>query len=94
MIGESSYKAKARMRDVAPLKEYGKPSKNDDDIEYSQVMRELEHAKREFFQLKLDVASVLEEKQRAEKEIEASRFCIFLNGNFCVFLRFCIVGSY
>ncbi|KAL3017960.1 hypothetical protein AAZX31_05G002100 [Glycine max] len=36
-------------------------------------MRELEHAKREFFQLKLDVASVLEEKQRAEKEIEASR---------------------
>ncbi|TKY50495.1 PLASTID MOVEMENT IMPAIRED 2 [Spatholobus suberectus] len=72
MIGESSYKAKAQKRDMASLKKFGKSSKNDNN-EYSQVMRELECAKRELFQLKLDVASVLEEKLRAEKEIEASR---------------------
>jgi len=73
MIGESSDKAKAQMRYMASLKKYTKPSKNDSDDEHSRVMRELKHAKRELFQLKLDVASVLEEKLRAEKEIEASR---------------------
>ncbi|KAK7365218.1 hypothetical protein VNO80_14101 [Phaseolus coccineus] len=73
MIGESSYKAKAQMRDMASLKKYRKPSKNDSDNEHSRVMRDLEHAKRELFQLKLEVASVWEEKLRAEKEIEASR---------------------
>ncbi|BAU00912.1 Protein PLASTID MOVEMENT IMPAIRED 2 Protein WEAK CHLOROPLAST MOVEMENT UNDER BLUE LIGHT 2 [Vigna angularis] len=73
MIGESSYRAKAQTRDMASLKKYRKPSKNVGDNEHSRVMRELEHAKRELFQLKLDVASVLEEKLRAEKEIEASR---------------------
>ncbi|XP_027923635.1 protein PLASTID MOVEMENT IMPAIRED 2-like [Vigna unguiculata] len=74
MIGESSYRAKAQMREMASsLKKYRKPSKNDGDNEHSRVMRELEHAKRELFQLKLDAASVVEEKLRAEKEIEASR---------------------
>ncbi|XP_047154216.1 protein PLASTID MOVEMENT IMPAIRED 2-like [Vigna umbellata] len=73
MIGESSYRAKAQTRDMASLKKYRKPSKNVGDNEHSRVMRELEHAKRELFQLKLDVASVLEEKLRAEKEIETSR---------------------
>lgn len=75
MIGESSHKAKAQIRDIASLKKYGKANKNDNNNnnEYSQVMRELECAKRELFQLKLDMASVLEEKLRAEKEIEASR---------------------
>lgn len=73
-IGESSYKAKANMRDTASLNKYVKPSKNDNsNNEYSQVTRELELAKRELFQLKLDVASVLEEKLHAEKEIETSR---------------------
>ncbi|KAG4924396.1 hypothetical protein JHK87_049936 [Glycine soja] len=60
MIGESMYKAKAEMRDIAPLKKYVKP--RNDDNQYSQVMTELEHAKRELFQLKLHVGSVLEEK--------------------------------
>ncbi|WVZ15003.1 hypothetical protein V8G54_012569 [Vigna mungo] len=73
MIGESSYRAKAQTRDMASLKKYRKPSKNVGDNEHSRVMRELERAKRELFQLKLDVASVLEEKLRAEKEIETSR---------------------
>ncbi|ESW22878.1 hypothetical protein PHAVU_004G002200 [Phaseolus vulgaris] len=73
MIGESSYRAKAQMREMASLKKYRKPSKNNSDNEHSRVMRELEHAKRELFQLKLEVASVWEEKLRAEKEIEASR---------------------
>ncbi|XP_014506086.1 protein PLASTID MOVEMENT IMPAIRED 2 [Vigna radiata var. radiata] len=73
MIGESSYRAKAQTRDTASLKKYRKPSKNVGDNEHSRVMRELEHAKRELFQLKLDVASVLEEKLRAEKQIETSR---------------------
>ncbi|KAK7381446.1 hypothetical protein VNO78_34139 [Psophocarpus tetragonolobus] len=72
MIGESSYEAKAQMRDLASLNKYGKASKNDNN-EYSHVMRELERAKRELFQLKLDVASVLEEKLRAERIIEASK---------------------
>ncbi|KAL2335763.1 hypothetical protein Fmac_016976 [Flemingia macrophylla] len=74
MIGESSHTAKAQMRDIASLKKHGKGSNNDNNNnEYSQVMSELECAKHELFQLKLDMASVLEEKLRAEKEIEASR---------------------
>lgn len=39
---------------------------------YEEVMRELEHVKQELSKLKLDVASVLDEKSRAEKEVEAS----------------------
>ncbi|RDX87977.1 Protein PLASTID MOVEMENT IMPAIRED 2, partial [Mucuna pruriens] len=73
MIGESSYKAKAQMQDMASIKSYGKTSSNNDNSEYLQVMRDLECAKRELFQVKLDVAFVLEEKLLAEKKIEASR---------------------
>jgi len=71
MIGESMYKAKAEMRDMAPLKKYVKP--RNDDNQYSQVMTELEHAKRELFQLKLHVGSILEEKLQAENKVKASR---------------------
>lgn len=39
---------------------------------YEGVMRELEYVKQELSKLKLDVASVLDEKSRAEKEAEAS----------------------
>lgn len=39
---------------------------------YEEVMRELEHVKQELSKLKLNVASVLDEKSRAEKEVEAS----------------------
>lgn len=41
--------------------------------EYALVMRELEFVKQELHKLKLDVASVLEAKSRAEEEIKASR---------------------
>ncbi|KAJ1442564.1 WEB family [Sesbania bispinosa] len=73
MIEESSYKAKDQMLDItSSLNKLGKVSRNDNN-EYSEVMRELEYAKQELFQLKLDVASVLEEKLQAEKEVEESR---------------------
>ncbi|KAJ1443217.1 WEB family [Sesbania bispinosa] len=78
MIEESSYKVKAQMRDMETLEKRGRRqhgtivARRNENYEYAQVMRELEYVKKELFKLKLDVASVLEEKTRAEKEIEAS----------------------
>ncbi|CAL5192929.1 unnamed protein product [Lathyrus oleraceus] len=79
MIEESSNKAKARMRDIETLEKKGKSQQHgamvvsrNENYEYAKVMRELEYIKKELFKLKLDVASVLEEKLRAEKEIKAS----------------------
>ncbi|KAK7272931.1 hypothetical protein RIF29_13974 [Crotalaria pallida] len=78
MIEESSYKAKAQMRDIETLAKRGKQQhgpiaeKMNENYEYARVMKELEYVKKELFKLKLDVASVLEEKSTAEKEIEAS----------------------
>lgn len=79
MIEESSNKAKARMRDIETLEKKGKNQQHgamvvsrNESYEYAKVMRELEYIKKELFKLKLDVASVLEEKLRAEKEIKAS----------------------
>ncbi|ESW11180.1 hypothetical protein PHAVU_008G008400 [Phaseolus vulgaris] len=79
MIEESSCNAKTQMRDVERLEKRGKDqhgamvvAKRSENHECAQVMRELEYLKKELFKLKLDVASVLEEKSRAEKEIEAS----------------------
>ncbi|XP_004492966.1 protein PLASTID MOVEMENT IMPAIRED 15 isoform X2 [Cicer arietinum] len=79
MIEESSYKAKSQIRDIETLKKKGKGKhedmvvkRNENHYEYAKVMRELEYLKKELFQLKLDVASVLEEKSRAENQIEAS----------------------
>jgi hypothetical protein len=78
MLAESSYKAKAQMRDIETLEKKGKGQhvatvmRQNENHEYAQVMIELEYLKKELFKLKLDVASVLEEKSRAEKEIEAS----------------------
>lgn len=78
MIEESSYKAKAKMKDIETLEKKGKGQhgamvvRRNENYEYAQVMRELEYLKKELFKLKLDVASVLQEKSRAEKEIEAS----------------------
>ncbi|XP_059640328.1 protein PLASTID MOVEMENT IMPAIRED 2 [Cornus florida] len=78
-IEESSSKAKAQIRDLEKLK---KPKRGDGDLalavrnvedyQYAEVMRELEYVKQELSKLKLDMASVLEEKKRAEKESEAS----------------------
>ena len=61
------------MQDITSLEKLGKVSRNNNSHEYSQVMRELEYVKQQLFQLKLDVDAVLEEKLRAEKEVEASR---------------------
>jgi len=79
MIEESSFNAKTQMRDVERLEKKGKEqhgamvvAKRTENYEYARVMRELEYLKKELFKLKLDVASVLEAKSRAEKEIEAS----------------------
>ncbi|KAK7295762.1 hypothetical protein RJT34_18674 [Clitoria ternatea] len=78
MIEESSYEAKTQMRDIERLEKLGRSqheamvARKNESYEYAQVMRELEYLKRELLKLKLDVASVLEEKARAEKEIEAS----------------------
>ncbi|KAH1200399.1 Protein PLASTID MOVEMENT IMPAIRED 2 [Glycine max] len=79
MIEESNYKAKTQMRDVERLEKWGKGqhgtivvAKRNENFEYAQVMRELEYLKKELFKLKLDVAYVMEQKSRAEKEIEAS----------------------
>ncbi|KAK7374866.1 hypothetical protein VNO80_08309 [Phaseolus coccineus] len=79
MIEESSFNAKTQMRDVERLEKGGKDqhgamvvAKRTENYECAQVMRELEYLKKELFKLKLDVASVLEEKSRAEMEIEAS----------------------
>lgn len=47
--------------------------KRNENHDYAQVMRELEFVKQELYKLKLDVASVLEEKSRAEEVIKASR---------------------
>jgi len=78
-IEESSFNAKTQRRDVEALEKKGKEqhgamvvAKRNEKNEYEQVMRELEYLKKELFKLKLDVASILEEKSRAEKEIEAS----------------------
>ncbi|XP_061338344.1 protein PLASTID MOVEMENT IMPAIRED 2 [Gastrolobium bilobum] len=78
MIEESSYKATAQIRDIETLEMLGKDqhgtmvAQRNESHEYAQVMTELECLRKELFELKLDVASVLEEKSRAEKEIEAS----------------------
>ncbi|OIW17263.1 hypothetical protein TanjilG_22375 [Lupinus angustifolius] len=78
LIDESSYKAKAQMMDIETLDKNGKHEhgvlgeKMNENYEYARVMKELEYVKKELFRLKLDVASVLDAKSRAEKEIEES----------------------
>ncbi|KAL2336876.1 hypothetical protein Fmac_011322 [Flemingia macrophylla] len=79
MIDESSNMAKTQMRYIERLEKWGKGqqgamvvAKRNENYEYAQVMRELEYLKNELFKLKLDVASVMKDKSRVEKEIEAS----------------------
>ncbi|KAL6960959.1 hypothetical protein U1Q18_038724 [Sarracenia purpurea var. burkii] len=78
-IKESNSKAKAKMQDLEKLRELERGGEesalavgNVEDDQYAEVKRELEDVKRELSKLKLDMASVLEEKNRAEKEIIAS----------------------
>ncbi|KAL2336891.1 hypothetical protein Fmac_011337 [Flemingia macrophylla] len=79
VIDESSNKAKTQMRDIERLEQWGKGQqgavvvvKRNENYEYAQVMRDLEYLKNELFKLKLDVASVMKDKSRVEREIEAS----------------------
>lgn len=60
-IEESSSKSKALV------------VRRNESYDYEQVTRELEFIKQELQKLKLDVASVMEEKLRAEEEFESSR---------------------
>lgn len=78
-IEESNLRAKMQTRGVEKLKnpkrrneEWGLARRNNENNEYLEVMRELEYIKQELSKLKIDMASVLEEKRLAEKETEAS----------------------
>ncbi|KAI4352177.1 hypothetical protein L6164_006454 [Bauhinia variegata] len=78
MIEKSSFNAKTQMRDMEAINKSGKYQerrliiKKNENYDYAHVMKELEFVKQELSKLKLDVAAILEEKRRAEKEIEAS----------------------
>jgi hypothetical protein len=76
-------KAKPQMRDIEMLKksrrreERALAVRNIESYQYADVMRELEFVKQELIKLKLDMAYVLEEKLRAEKEVQASSSKMF-----------------
>ncbi|KAH6759965.1 hypothetical protein C2S52_009605 [Perilla frutescens var. hirtella] len=70
-INESNAKAKAQMEDLEKLK-MGKREEgecNSANFECEKVMRELEVVKRELSKLKMDMASVMGERRRAEKDM-------------------------
>uniref|UniRef100_A0A5B7AMA1 Protein PLASTID MOVEMENT IMPAIRED 2 n=1 Tax=Davidia involucrata TaxID=16924 RepID=A0A5B7AMA1_DAVIN len=78
-IDESNLTAKQQMRNMEKLKKPERGNKewalavgNIENNQYAEVMRELEYVKQELSKLKLDMASVLEKKMRAERETEAS----------------------
>ncbi|KAK2986772.1 hypothetical protein RJ640_010997 [Escallonia rubra] len=73
-IEESNARAKVQIRGLDKLKNPKKreEDENMEDYQYAEVMGELEYIKQELSKLKLDVASVLDDKRRAEKETEAS----------------------
>ncbi|KAK6927918.1 WEB family [Dillenia turbinata] len=88
MIEESNAKAKQRNRDIEVMKKPGKCDeewalavRNSKNQRHTEVMRELEYIKQELSKLKLDMATVLEEKSRAVKEIEgsSSKLCSYLS---------------
>lgn len=68
-IEESNLKTKANMEKGEEKR--ASPNKNVENSQYAEVMRELEFVKKEVSELKLDMASVLDEKNQAEKETEA-----------------------
>lgn len=78
LIEDSNTKAKAQVRDIETLKEIGRREERAldgryiENYQYEEVMRELEFVKQELSKLKLDMAYVLEEKSRMEKEVKAS----------------------
>ncbi|XP_075674067.1 protein PLASTID MOVEMENT IMPAIRED 2 isoform X1 [Castanea sativa] len=78
LTDELNTKAKAQMQDVEMLKKSGRcdegalAGRNIESYQYEEVMRELEFVKRELGKLKFDMAYVLEEKLRMEKQVKAS----------------------
>ncbi|XAR51511.1 hypothetical protein NMG60_11006158 [Bertholletia excelsa] len=79
MIEETNSKAKVQMQELEKLKrperggkESGLGAGDSENSQYMVVARELEQVKQELSKLKIDVASVLEERNRAEKEIKSA----------------------
>ncbi|XP_042021251.1 protein PLASTID MOVEMENT IMPAIRED 2-like isoform X1 [Salvia splendens] len=73
-IDESNARAKSQMEDLEKLR-MGKREEEEWDnanFECEKVITELELVKRELSKLKMDMASVMEETRRAEKEMNAS----------------------
>ncbi|XVF81891.1 hypothetical protein PTKIN_Ptkin15bG0192300 [Pterospermum kingtungense] len=87
MIEESNVKAQARMRDIESLRKKGNIEekalavRSNQSYQYAQVMRELEFVKQELSKLKLDMASVMGEKARKDKDFEDSTFKIWSNAS-------------
>lgn len=77
-IEKSNLKVKAQVRDMERLNKLSKRQDmalivgSDESHQYAEVIRELEGVKQELSKLKLEMASVLEAKTRAEKEIATS----------------------
>ncbi|XP_057949202.1 protein PLASTID MOVEMENT IMPAIRED 2 [Malania oleifera] len=79
LIEKLSSKEKLQMQDLDTVKkpkrhenEWAAATPRFDAYQYSKVMKELELVKQEISKLKLDLASVLREKLRADEDIEAS----------------------
>lgn len=80
LIQESDSEAKVQMQYIDKYYKKTRRRKEEwaltvgktENYQYADVMRELEFVKQDLSKLKLDMASVLEEKKRAEKETEAS----------------------
>ncbi|KAJ8761285.1 hypothetical protein K2173_001341 [Erythroxylum novogranatense] len=77
-IEESNSKVKSEVREMERIKKSSKMKGktlfegNAEGHGYAEVVRELEYVKQELCKLKVDMASVKEEKMQAEKEMEAS----------------------
>ncbi|XWS75505.1 hypothetical protein CRYUN_Cryun01aG0095100 [Craigia yunnanensis] len=93
MIEESNFKAKARMRDSESLRKGGNLEQKAlavgsiESYRYAEVMRELEMVKQELSKLKLDMASVMRDKARAEKDFEDSSLKMWSNASSVEALR-------
>ncbi|KAL4577590.1 hypothetical protein LXL04_013699 [Taraxacum kok-saghyz] len=71
-IEESNSRAKFQRKPKWREQEEPETSFRNEDDRYEQVMKELEHVKRELEKLKLDMARVFKEKRHAEREAKAS----------------------
>ncbi|XVF20741.1 hypothetical protein REPUB_Repub12eG0029100 [Reevesia pubescens] len=92
-VEESNSKAKAKMRDIESLRKNGNLEEKALDVrsfesyQYAEVMRELELVKQELSKLKLDMASVMGEKAKAEKDFEDSSLKLWSKANSVEALR-------